>query len=95
MILHRLLEHAICFYTRAYCGSARQLPSRPQRWPSQRRRPYVSRGQRSLTLEDLKFPILLDKSKDGYGIVGESTPKGGRDHPCALRHCNALRSETT
>ena len=37
-----------------------------------------------LTIEDLKFPILLDKSEDGDRIEVESVPAGGREHDCGL-----------
>jgi len=37
-----------------------------------------------LTMEDLEFPILLDKSEDGHGIEVESVPAGGSKHTRGL-----------
>ena len=42
-------------------------------------------------VEDLNLPVLLDKSEDGNTLIGESAPKGGRDHPCGLHHGYRLR----
>ena len=39
-----------------------------------------------LTLEDLKFPVLLCKGEDGYTIVGERVPEDGSRHTRELRY---------
>ena len=37
-----------------------------------------------LSMKDLKFPILLDKSEDGDRIEVESVPAGGREYTRGL-----------
>ena len=36
-------------------------------------------------MEDLEFPILLDKSVGEYSIIVERGPEGGVEHECGLR----------
>ena len=57
-------------------------------------RPFLGVGE-ILAAEDLKLPILFDNSEDGDSIVGERTPKAGRDRPCSLRRSYILWSEIT
>jgi hypothetical protein len=49
----------------------------------------------ALTMEDLKFPVLLDNSDDGDRFVGERGPGDGSRHVCELRRGYTLWSETT
>ena len=46
-------------------------------------------------MEDLEFPILLDKSVGEDGIVIERGPEHGIEHACELGRGYVLRSETT
>ena len=43
-----------------------------------------------LAMEDLEFPILLNKSVGDDGIIVERDPKGGVEHECGLRRGYAL-----
>lgn len=47
-----------------------------------------------LAVEDLKFPVLLDKSDDGDGFVGERLPEDGSQQSCELRCVCMLLFET-
>ena len=50
--------------------------------------------QEDLAVENLKFPILLDKRDDDKSIAGQRGPEDGMEHVCSLRHDYVLSSET-
>jgi len=47
-----------------------------------------------LAVEDLEFPVLLDKSVDDDSIIFVRGPGDGREHGCDLRCSYVLWSET-
>ena len=48
-----------------------------------------------LAMEDLEFPVLLDKGVDEDSIPVERCPEGGREHARDLRRVYVLWSEMT
>ena len=48
-----------------------------------------------LTMEDLEFSVLFDKSDDGDRVVGERDPKDGSQHSCGLCRGYTLWPERT
>jgi len=62
--------------------------------PNVEGRPFLGVGE-VFAAEDLKLPVLLDNSEDGDSIVGERTPKAGRNHPCSLSRGYMLWSGIT
>jgi len=95
MVLRRLLERPSCFHTRTFVDLLSSRPlSRSLDSSSDKVVAHLGVGE-VLAMEDLKFPVLLDKSDDGDGFVGERDPEDGSHQTCELRCVCMLLFETT
>jgi len=85
MLLHRLLERGTYFTHVQFVDPLNSYPlGRSLEKPNDKGATLVEVDD-VLTVEDLEFPILLDKSEDGDTIVIERGPGNGSDHYCDLR----------
>ena len=79
MVLHQLLERQTHFYTSFFVNLLSSCPLRRSlERPSDEGFTLRAVGE-VLTLEDLKSPVLLDKSDDENRFVGEWGPVKGRE----------------
>ena len=93
MVLHQLLERQTHFYTSFFVNLLSSCPLRRSlERPSDEGFTLRAVGE-VLTLEDLKSPVLLDKSDDEDSFVGVRVPEDGSQCARDLRRDYALWSE--
>ena len=85
MLLHQLLEHATYFKHIHFADLLSNYPLGCSLDSSSNESTTLFGVGKSLAMEDLEFPILLDKSIGKDSIVFERGPEDGREHDCELR----------